>query len=232
MPRRYRLGERAAQMEATRERIVEAAAELYIEKGISATTMREIGLRADVAPGTLRSHFPSREALERAMVDHLTKAVSLPGPSLFDGTRTIDERLERLIRAGGTFIDEAQRIYRMWLREPMLTGPWAEKGAEYGARWNELMRTALGPMANDDDAVAMLRGVLEPAFFARVRGGARSTEQAATLITSAIVPWYRQRAAGATSQGRDRHGGVRAEVDSAPRRASQARPSRGGRLSS
>lgn len=199
MPRRYRLGERAVHVEATRERIVEAAAELYIEKGISATTMREIGLRADVAPGTLRSHFPSRDALERAMVDRLTTEALLPDPSIFDGSLTIAERLERLIRVGGTFIEQAQRIYRMWLREPMSSGPWAEKGAEYGARWNELMRFALGPLANDADALAMLRGVLEPAFFEQVRGGVRTTEQAATLITDAIVPWYRQREAEATS---------------------------------
>jgi len=197
MPRRYRLGERATQMQATRERIVAAATELYIEKGISATTMHEVGHRADVAPGTLRSHFPSREGLERAMVDRLTAEAPLPELSLFDGTRTIRERLERLIRASGTFIDQAQRIYRMWLREPMLSGPWAEKGAEYGARWNELMRAALGPLANDDDAMAILRGVLEPALFEQVRGRTRSTEQAATLITDAIVPWYRQREAEA-----------------------------------
>lgn len=199
MPRRYRLGERATQMRETRVRIVEAATELYIELGISATTMREIGRRADVAPGTLRSHFPSREALERAMVEQLTAEVSLPERSLFDGTRTIADRLERLIRAGGTFIDQAGRIYRMWLREPMLTGPWAEKGAEFGARWNELMHAALGPLANDDDAMAVLRGVLEPAFFGAVRGGTRTTDEAAALICAAILPWYRRREADATS---------------------------------
>ena len=201
MPRRYRMGERTAQLEATRLRIVEAAAELYIEKGISATTMRDIGQRADVAPGTLRNHFPSREGLERAMVDRLTAESPLPELSLFDGTRSISERLDRLLHAGGLFIDQAQRIYRMWLREPMLAGPWAEKGAEYGARWNELMRRALGPLANDDEALALLRGVLEPAFFAQVRGNTRSTEQAATLIAQAIGPWFRQREAEASRAG-------------------------------
>jgi AcrR family transcriptional regulator len=198
MPRRYRLGERAALMQATRERIVEAATELYIEKGVSATTMREIGQRADVAPGTLRSHFRSREALERAMVQLLTAQAPLPEPSIFDGTETIGERLERLLRAAGAFTDQAKRIYLMWLREPMLTGPWAEKGAEYGARWNELMRIALGALANDDEAMAILRALLEPTVFERVRGGTRTTEQAAELITEAVIPWYRDREAEAT----------------------------------
>ena len=203
MPRPYRLGERSAQMEATRERIVEAAIGLYTEKGISATTMRDIGLRADVAPGTLRSHFPSREALERAMVEHLTAEAPLPELSIFDGARSIEARLQRLLHTAGTFMDVAQRIYRMWLREPMLTGPWAEKGAEYGARWNELMRTALGPLADDGEAMAILRGVLEPTFFENVRGGARTTGEAANLITSALVGWF---AAREVSAGSDRSG--------------------------
>ena len=45
MPRRYRLGERAIQMQATRDRIVEAAIELYVEVGISKATMRQVGLQ-------------------------------------------------------------------------------------------------------------------------------------------------------------------------------------------
>jgi len=195
MPRPYRMGERTTRLEATRSRILEAAIELYTEHGISATTMREIGERADVAPGTLRHHFGSREALERAMVDRLTAGAPLPELTIFDGSRTIAERLERLLRAGGMFIDQAQRIYRMWLREPMLSGPWAEKGAEFGAHWNELMRAALGPLADDEEALALLRGMLQPAFFEQVRGSTRTTVQAATLIASAIGPWYRQREA-------------------------------------
>ena len=67
MPRSYRLGEREVQMRATRERIVDAAIELFMEVGISQATMRQVGLRADVAPGTLRNHFPSRTALEEEL---------------------------------------------------------------------------------------------------------------------------------------------------------------------
>ncbi|HEX7173012.1 MAG TPA: TetR/AcrR family transcriptional regulator [Candidatus Limnocylindria bacterium] len=193
MPRVYRLGERAAQMQATRERIVEAAIALYTEKGIGATTLREIGLRADVAPGTLRNHFSSREALERAVVDRLTDKAPLPDRSIFDGAPSIGERLRRLIQATGRFLDQAQPIYRMWLREPMVSGPWAEKGAEYGARWHELMRIALGPVAADEESMAILRGVMHPTFFDSVRGGTRTTDEASELITAALVPWFAAR---------------------------------------
>jgi AcrR family transcriptional regulator len=116
MPRTYRLGERAVQMQATRDRIVEAAIELSIEVGISKATMRQVGLRADVAPGTLRNHFPSRQSLEEAMVERLTAESPLPDASIFDGADTLEERVGRLLGVTGTFFDQAGRLYRMWLR--------------------------------------------------------------------------------------------------------------------
>lgn len=165
--------------------------------GITATTLREVGSRADVAPGTLRNHFPTRDALDRAMVERLTSDVPLPDLSIFDGARSMEDRLEGVIRAGGIFLDQARRLYLMWLREPMLTGPWAETGAEYGARWDELMRTALGPLADDEEAMAVLRAVLHPAFFDSIRLGRRSTDEASALITAIVVPWFAARAGSA-----------------------------------
>jgi AcrR family transcriptional regulator len=75
------MGRRAAQLDETRARIADAAIELYAEVGISAATMREIGGRADVAPGTLRNHFPTRDDLDRAIVDRMTAGIQLPDSS-------------------------------------------------------------------------------------------------------------------------------------------------------
>ncbi len=194
MPRPYRLGERAPQVHATRDRILDAAIELYTEVGISRATLREIGVRADVAPGTLRNHFPTRDDLDRTMVERLTRDVALPERSIFDGADSMEQRLERLIRAGGAFIDQAGRLYRMWLREPMLTRPWTDKGAEYGTGWNELMRTALGPLAGDEEAMAVLRAVIHPEFFDSIRAGKRSTDEASALVAAVVIPWLQARA--------------------------------------
>jgi AcrR family transcriptional regulator len=184
-------------MQATRERIMEAAIELYAEVGISATTMTEVARRADVAPGTLRNHFPSRDDLDRAMVQRLTGEAPLPDLSMFDGADSIEMRLERLIHITGAFLDDSARLYRMWLREPMLNPIWTEAGAAYGAHWDRLFRVALGTLADDADAMALIRAVLEPTFFERIRGGARSTGEASVLITAALTPWFaaRERAA-------------------------------------
>ena len=219
MPRTYRLGEREARVRATRERILEAAIALYTEFGISAATMREIGIRADVAPGTLRNHFPGRDDLDRSMIERLAAEVPLPDGSIFDGAGSMEERLERIIRAAGAFLDQARRLYLMWLREPMLTGAWLEKGAEYGARWDELMRTALGPLADDEEAMAVLRAVFEPAFFDAIRAGRRSTDDASALVASVVVPWFTARARlDAVS------GAGWAQDDESPRRVDSVRP--------
>jgi AcrR family transcriptional regulator len=194
MPRRYRLGEREVQMRATRHRIVEAAIELSIEVGISHATMRQVGLRADVAPGTLRNHFPSRRALEEAMVEQLAAEGPLPDASIFDGAGSLEERVGRLLLVTGTFIDRAGRLYRMWLREPMLASPWTEAGARYGARWAELQRLALGQLADDEDVQAVFRMIMAPPSFDALRGETRSTEEASALITAAVVPWLLARA--------------------------------------
>lgn len=191
-------------MEATRERIIEAAIELYTEVGISKATMRQVGLRSDVAPGTLRRHFPSRRSLDEAMVERLTAEAPLPDASIYDGADSIDERVGRYVFATGRFFDQAGRIYRMWLRERMVTSPWLEAGATYGARWAELQRGALGPLADDEEVQAVLRAVLDPVFFDALRGsaiheapgdgraprsGPRSTEEVSALATRLIVAW-------------------------------------------
>lgn len=182
-------------MQATRDRIVEAAIELYTEVGISSTTMRQVALRADVAPGTLRNHFPTRFALDEAMVQRLTADAPLPDASIFDGAGSTAERVERFLRAAGVFFDQAGRLYRMWLREPMLSSPWTDTGATYGARWAELQRLALGSIAGDEDVQVVLRAVMSPPFFDAIRGASRTSEDAGALIAQVITPWIASRSA-------------------------------------
>lgn len=190
MPRTYRLGARAAQKDATRDRILDAAIELYAEFGISRTTMSMITARADVAPGTLRNHFSSREALDAAMVARLTAEAPLPELSIFEGATGIEERLRCLTVVTGAFFEQTARLQRMWLREPMLSPIWAERGAAYGGRWAQLVSIALGPLAEDPDAMTVIRAVLQPAFFESLRTGERTNEEVAALATALVTPWF------------------------------------------
>ncbi len=49
--------------EATTQKIISAAMQLFREQGIDATTMEQIAREADIAKGTLYNYFPVKEAI-------------------------------------------------------------------------------------------------------------------------------------------------------------------------
>jgi AcrR family transcriptional regulator len=59
----HQAGRRERKKAATRASIVEAAHELFLERGFDAVSVREIADRADVSPTTVFAHFPQKEAL-------------------------------------------------------------------------------------------------------------------------------------------------------------------------
>ena len=59
----HRAGRRERKKAATRASIVQAAHELFLERGFDAVSVREIADRADVSPTTVFTHFPQKEAL-------------------------------------------------------------------------------------------------------------------------------------------------------------------------
>lgn len=57
--------------EARRKEIVEIAYRLIAEKGLEGLRTRDVAEVAGIDTGTLHYHFPSKEALEQAVVEHL-----------------------------------------------------------------------------------------------------------------------------------------------------------------
>jgi len=60
---------RAARTRATRRRIVDAAAELFVAEGYGTTTLEQIAKRAGVAVQTVYFHFGNKRTLLREAVD-------------------------------------------------------------------------------------------------------------------------------------------------------------------
>lgn len=62
---------RQRQREATRKRIVEAAVEVFTEKGFEGASTREIARRADTNQGLVTYHFGSKDELWRAAANSI-----------------------------------------------------------------------------------------------------------------------------------------------------------------
>lgn len=66
-----RLPLREVQKALTRERVIEAAMEIFDERGFGPTTMNEIAARANLNRGTIYLHFADKPAIIQAAVDAL-----------------------------------------------------------------------------------------------------------------------------------------------------------------
>lgn len=94
---------RAAAVDETRKRILQATSACHREQGISATSMEDIAHRAGVAVGTVYRHYPTLDNLVDACGAVFLNRFALPEPDqakeLFRGLRSRQHRLSRLVEA-------------------------------------------------------------------------------------------------------------------------------------
>jgi AcrR family transcriptional regulator len=195
MPRRYTLGKREGQKEATRQRILNAASALYQEHGVSQTTIQDVARRADVAPGTVLNHFASAEALARAVVDGVVGSLRLPSEAMFDGLAPGPERIAQLCHELFAFYERGDAWYRVYAREQGSVTAWADAEATFYAAHDRLIRGALGPLAQDEPTLAMVSTLLGGEVFAMLRNRGLSTPEIAALVNDVLSPWLERKVA-------------------------------------
>lgn len=92
-------GPRRRRKEARPQELLDAALELFAEKGFAATRSEEVAARAGVSKGTLYLYFPSKEELFKAVVRNNLATLITEGQSIaaaFQGSTS--ELLRLLIR--------------------------------------------------------------------------------------------------------------------------------------
>lgn len=193
MPRKYELGKRAEQQAETRRRIVAAALELYQEQGVSATSMLDIARRADVAPGTVANHFGSAGALATEVTAEIFGELRMPTPDLFDGVVGLRDRVDLLVRELSAFFDRSDSWYRASQREGPGVSFWADAEASFYRQLDALVRTALGPLASDDDAVAVVMTVFGRWVIGTLQETGRTGEEAVGLVSDLLASWLESR---------------------------------------
>ena len=193
MPRKYELGKRAVQRAETRRRIIDAALELYQERGVSATTMLDVARRADVAPGTVANHFGSAAALATEVAGEILGQLRMPTPDIFDGVVGLRDRVQLLVREMAAFFDRSDPWYRASQREGPGVSFWADAEASYYRQLDALVRTALGPLSSDDDAAAVVMTVFGRWVIGSLQEAGRTSDEAVSLVSDLLASWLETR---------------------------------------
>lgn len=198
-PRIYRQTKRQASTAATRQRIVEAAAALHAERGIAATSMKDIAARADVGAGTLYHHFPVYDDVVRACGAHMRARTGPPEPTIFAGIPGRDRRIERLVEELFAYYARYPSFERARCdrdRLPVL----AEAEARRERQLETVVRAALGAEAAEERLVRLVVGLTDFAVYRALVTGGVSAETAAGDVAEVLVTWLNHRAAPPAAQ--------------------------------
>jgi AcrR family transcriptional regulator len=193
LPRPYNLGERSAPKADTRARIVTAALAIYRDRGLAGSSNLAVARAADVAPATVRNHFPEPGDLARAVFEALLVELHVPTPAIFDGIDDFSARVERLARELAAFYERSEPWWRAYEREPELINAWSGGVDQYYGDIDRLMRAALGELGDDELSVAVVASVIGPPTFFALRGRNLSSDEAVRLSLELALPWLEKR---------------------------------------
>ncbi len=185
-PRNYDMSRRAAAVEQTRRRIVDATLELHAEQGIAATRWDEIAARAGVGVGTVYRHFPSLDELVPACGRVAMGVLALPNPSdapaLFAGAGGSRARVERLVGEVFAIYERGAPQVRAILREAAVHPRVAESRQELEASLSALVDTALEPLDAGHEDRAVARAMVDLNTWDALRDQGLGTAEAAAAI--------------------------------------------------
>jgi AcrR family transcriptional regulator len=183
--RSYNLGRRAETAAETRQRLVQATFALHAERGISATSLRDIAERARVSVGTAYHHFPTYLDAVRACGAHVAETLPLPAPSIFGGITTRNERVAVLVRELSGWYDKQGWLEH--IRAERAHYEPVEEGISHIERGiRQLARTAARCTADEARTIAALADV---AIWSSLRRAGMSAARARQRMTEVILAW-------------------------------------------
>ena len=119
----------------TAERILDAAEDLFAEKGYSATSLGDVADRVGIRSPSLYNHFRNKEALYGAVIDRLLEEFVAPLQELRDGVVSRERILQWL-----------ETIVRMHHERPNLARLLQHAALSGGPHTNELIERLFSPM--------------------------------------------------------------------------------------
>lgn len=140
-----------------RERLIAEAKGLFAERGIDAP-LDELASRAEVGAGTLYRHFPSRDALIRALYDDGVAELQSHAAEILDAD-TAWEQVERWLEILSGWLAERPYIPGV-LRRVAELDPDHRPGMEFQALLDDIVERAQAEGALRPDVTAVDLGVL------------------------------------------------------------------------
>jgi AcrR family transcriptional regulator len=192
MPRRYSLGKRGEVKAETRARFVAATLALSREHGMAGATVPADARAADVAPATVRNHFPTPTDLAEAAADAILASLEMPDQSTFDGASGPIERVRRLVTELAGFYERGTEWWEIQQRNRAIAQAWSGPEARYEARVAVLVRAAVAPH-DDDSVVLVVVGAAVESLYFRLRASGSSSHEAVAVILSMVLPWLDER---------------------------------------
>lgn len=185
MPRAYSMQERAKLAAQTRERVVDAAVELFAERGVQATTMTAVARAADVSPATVTNHFATPDVLLQAVVARLTAEIRVPDPGIFAGTRSVAGRIRALTTAMFAFYERTAQWFDLLGAELTENPVLAKAEADF---WRSIQPLYAEALAGTDSAVLAktTSGLIHPATFRALREAGLSIDDATRVVSDSL----------------------------------------------
>jgi AcrR family transcriptional regulator len=181
MTRDYTMKRRAETAEETRQRIVRATYELHKEKGVGATSVRDIAERADVSPGTVYHHYPEYGDVIVACGRFSIGIMRPPSKEILDGLDTPLDKLRAVVKS----IFAAYRRFPEYEKVRSERGSFAELEQAFTAdeeNRRELIREALRPARPGRRALAVGFALLDISVYHRLTGSGLSHSAAVSEV--------------------------------------------------
>ena len=115
-----------------RERLVEAAAEVFAAKGYSGTRVADIAIRAEVGKGTVYEYFSSKEELLFAVFESINHRIATRLDSALAEGGSARDQLRRLLGIGADVVHEQMDL------QPVVLDFWAaSRGKDFEEHYRE-----------------------------------------------------------------------------------------------
>lgn len=191
--RKYNLGKRAAAVEETKQRVLEAAIDAYTELGIIGTSMQEVARRADVATGTVLYHYKDSDALAREALNRMLESLEIPSVDTIREGKDLRERISILLTEMYAFYQRGEKFVNTYMTDRGKVPALDETDARFNAMLGELLVVAMQGFSELPGAMAMVGNLLNPAFSGGLTSSGTTTDEAAAMVSEMFVIWLERR---------------------------------------